>query len=173
LDSLYGNRRELLSLLPQLGSAESSLFANQPSNAIADFSAPQKRYMERDLLGLDVQEHFLAFWRPWLQQRGILSSQELSSLRSGRHVQVAGLLLHPHRPPTRSGRITVFFALEDEFGLTDVTMFEEAYKRCGGEVFIPSAGILMVKGRLNRRGRGLTIIADQAKRLPLTFSPKK
>lgn len=173
LDSLYSNRRELLSLLPQLGSAESSLFADQLSNTITDFSAPQKRYMERDLLGLDVQEHFLAFWRPWLQRRRILSSQELSALRSGCHVQVAGLLLHPHRPPTRSGRITVFFALEDEFGLTDVTMFEEAYKRCGSEVFIPSEGIMMVRGKLNKRGRGLTIIADQVKRLPLTFSPKK
>jgi error-prone DNA polymerase len=115
----------------------------------------------------------MTFWRPWLQQRGILSSQELTALRSGSYVQVAGLLLHPHRPPTRSGRITVFFALEDEFGLTDVTMFEEAYKKWGSEIFIPSEGIMMVRGKLNKRGRGLTIIADQAKLLPLRFPQKK
>lgn len=173
LDSLYANRRELLTLLPQLGSTKSSLFADQLPHTITDFSAPQKRYMERDLLGLDVQEHFMTFWRPWLQQRGILSSQELTALRSGSYVQVAGLLLHPHRPPTRSGRITVFFALEDEFGLTDVTMFEEAYKKWGSEIFIPSEGIMMVRGKLNKRGRGLTIIADQAKLLPLRFPQKK
>jgi hypothetical protein len=74
------------------------------------------------------------------------------------------------RAPTS---ITVFFALEDEFGLTDVTMFEEAYKKWGSEIFIPSEGIMMVRGKLNKRGRGLTIIADQAKLLPLRFPQKK
>jgi error-prone DNA polymerase len=169
LDSLYPNRRELLSILPYLESADNLLFAGSLPNtdAITDFSLQQKRFMERELLGLDIQEHILAFLRPWLQQRKIMSSQKLRTLDSGRWVQTAGLLIRPHRPPTRSGRITVFFALEDEFGLTDVTMFENAYKRYGGEIFNPPEGVILVRGKLQRRGRGLTIVADQAKRLAI------
>jgi error-prone DNA polymerase len=169
LDSLYPNRRELLSILPYLESADNLLFAGSLPNtdAITDFSLQQKRFMERELLGLDIQEHILAFLRPWLQQRKIMSSQKLRTLDSGRWVQTAGLLIRPHRPPTRSGRITVFFALEDEFGLTDVTMFENAYKRYGGEIFNPPEGVILLRGKLQRRGRGLTIVADQAKRLAI------
>lgn len=169
LDSLYPNRRELLSLLPYLESADNLLFAGDlpPAGTIADFSLPQKRFMERELLGLDIEEHFLTFLRPWLQQQNIMSSRELHSLESGCRIQTAGVLVHPHRPPTRSGRITVFFALEDEWGLTDVTMFEDVYKRYGGEIFNPAEGVVLVRGKLQRRGRGLTVIADQAQRLPI------
>ena len=169
LDRLYPNRRELLSFLPYLESAENLLFAGSlpPAGTITDFSPQEKRLMERELLGLDIQEHFLAFLRPWLQQQKIMSSQELHSLESGCCVQTAGLLVHPHRPPTRSGRITVFFALEDEWGLTDVTMFEDVYKQYGGEIFNHSEGVVLVRGKLQRKGRGLTIIADQVKRLPM------
>lgn len=172
LDSLYPNRRELLAVLPDLESADNLLFPRLPAGMIADFSPQQKRFMERELLGLDVQEHFMAFMRPWLQQRGIMSSQELQAVESDRRVQTAGLLVHPHRPPTRSGRITVFFALEDEWGLTDVTMFEDAYKRNGGEIFNPAEGIVLVGGKLQRRGRGLTIVADQARRLSFISAKK-
>jgi error-prone DNA polymerase len=171
LDSLYPNRRELLSILPYLESADHLLFASlPPAGAITDFTPQQKRFMERELLGLDIQEHFLAFMRPWLHRQGIMSSQELHTVKSGHPVQTAGLLIHPHRPPTRSGRITVFFALEDEFGLTDVTMFEDVYKRYGGEIFNHSEGVVLVRGKLHRRGRGLTVVADQAKRISIIFS---
>ena len=172
LDSLYPNRRELLSILPYWESADHLLFVGSLPNtdAITDFSLQQKRFMERELLGLDIQEHFLAFMRPWLHRQGIMSSQELHTVKSGRPVQAAGLLIHPHRPPTRSGRITVFFALEDEFGLTDVTMFEHVYKRYGNEIFNPSEGVVLVRGKLHSRGRGLTVVADQAKRISIIFS---
>jgi DNA polymerase III alpha subunit len=35
-------------------------------------------------------------------------------------------------PATRSGRTAIFISLEDELGLIDVAVFEEAYKDAGG-----------------------------------------
>ncbi|WP_366924724.1 hypothetical protein MFMK1_001718 [Metallumcola ferriviriculae] len=59
---------------------------------------------------------------------------------------VAGKVINPHRPPTRSGKITVFFSLEDEFGLLDVTMFERQYQRFGQLIFGQSHPVLTVTG---------------------------
>ncbi len=82
-------------------------------------------------------------------------------------MQVCGLLFRPHRPPTRSGRITVFLSLEDEFGLTDVTVFEDIYMQYGHLIFGPQEGALLVKGQVHRRGKGVSVTAKQ-----LTFLNK-
>ena len=39
--------------------------------------------------------------------------------------------MEPRFPPTSSGRTVVFFDLEDETGLLNVTCFEETYKKYG------------------------------------------
>lgn len=165
LDSLYHNRRELLTILPDLAAAEESLFCAQSAGGIADFSPRQKRLLERDLLGMDIQDHVMASLRPWLHRKGILSSQDIHAVQPGRAIRVAGLMVNPHRPPTRSGKITVFFSLEDEFGLMDVTIFEEAYQKCGEEIFGRRGDLVVVAGHLQKRGLGLSILGDDVKAL--------
>ncbi|NMC27939.1 MAG: error-prone DNA polymerase, partial [Syntrophomonadaceae bacterium] len=167
LDSLCPNRRFLLGRIsPYLEkrrarqNGETLLFsaaANAPD--CLDFNRDEKRSWEYRLLGLYVGEHPMADWRCRLQNRGILSSLDLQDLQSGTQVTAAGLLLYPHRPPTRSGRITVFFSLEDEYGITDVTMFEDVYMQYGSYIFGPQNGPLLVSGRLQRRGEGTTLLA--------------
>lgn len=80
-------------------------------------------------------------------------------IEDGRNVLVSGLLLRPHRPPTRSGKVTVFLSLEDEFGLIEVTVFENVYQRCGNIIFGEQIAPLLVKGRIQKRGNGISIIA--------------
>ncbi len=70
--------------------------------------------------------------------------------RTGQRVRVAGLVIRPHRPPTKSGKTVVFFTLEDETGLLDATMFERVYQRCGAAVF--TQPVVTLGGRLDRRG---------------------
>lgn len=167
LDSLCANRRFLLGQIPyylekrraQLD-GENLLFTGESTPDRVDFSPAEKRAWEYHLLGLYVGEHPMGGWRSLLQRQGIHSSQEVQSLPSGRQVLVAGLLLYPHRPPTRSGRITVFFSLEDEYGMVDVTMFEDVYMKYGAYIFGPQNGPLVVRGHLQRRGEGITIIAE-------------
>jgi len=107
----------------------------------------------------------MAAWRKQLKARGIYSSRDLKDVPSGTSVQVAGILLHPHRPPTRSGRITVFLSLEDEYGLIDVTVFEDVYMKYGSYIFGPQTGPLLVFGQLQRRGQGISVIAKQVVKL--------
>jgi error-prone DNA polymerase len=119
---------------------------------------------EYEILGIEIGEHRMAAWRDEFKKRGICSSREVKSCKSGSMIKMGGFLLHPHRPPTRSGRITVFFSLEDEYGITDITMFEDIYMKYGYLVFGPQYGPLIVSGRLQRRGHGINIIAQKLER---------
>ncbi len=102
----------------------------------------------------------MASLREKLEKRKIFSSRDLKKLPDNSIVSVSGLLLHPHRPPTRSGKITVFFSLEDEFGLSEVVMFEDVYMKFGTVIFGKQEGPLLVRGKLQRRGNGISIIAS-------------
>ncbi|WP_054697282.1 DNA polymerase III subunit alpha [Syntrophomonas palmitatica] len=170
LDSLDSNRRFLLSCLPwllqtrnQKQSGQGEMFSAmtlENYREIRDFTSAEKRYWEYRLMGIETGEHFMASLRTKLEKRRILSSRDLKNLPDKSAVTVSGLLLHPHRPPTRSGRITVFFSLEDEFGLSEVVMFEDVYMKYGAVIFGKQPGPLLVRGKLQRRGKGVSIVAS-------------
>ena len=156
-DSLHPNRR---ALLWQLRRGEGLL----PPPEIDDFSPYQKFLYEYSLLGLTAGGHLIGFLRPKLAQRGILARAQLDSYPAYKKVQVAGIVIRPHRPPTNSGRTVVFLTLEDETGIIDVTVFENVYRRFGHLLF--SCPALIVAGTL-KEGAGLGIIARRVEALPL------
>lgn len=170
------NRRRLLALLPgclqrkkDYVQGEEALFSPSGDEKleIPDFSPLEKHHLESEILGIPTGEHFMARLRNELAARGFTSVAELSAQPEGKWIKLAGLLFRPHRPPTRSGRVTVFMSLEDEFGLVDVTVFEDVYQRYGECIFSPQTGPLVVEGFLQRRGNLETIIAKRVKRLQL------
>ncbi|HEX3010657.1 MAG TPA: DNA polymerase III subunit alpha [Syntrophomonadaceae bacterium] len=168
LDCLHDNRRYMLTELPEWAerrenknSGMTALFTADGSYRVKDVSKAQRRRWEYEILELEVESHRMSEWRQELTQKGILSSRDLTLLSHHTHIKTAGILLHPHRPPTRSGRITVFFSLEDEFGMIDVTMFENTYLQFGKCIFGPQSGPLVVEGYLQRRGQGIAVIAEQ------------
>lgn len=164
LASLHPNRRQLLWAL-SLGEEEVP-----PALAgLADFSLKEKALMEYEILGLSVEDHFLAYYRPALSAQGILDSRQIASARPGQRVTAGGLVIRPHRPPVRSGRIVVFLSLEDEYGLTDVTVFEDVYQRCGKAIF--TEPLLIVEGKVERRGNARSVIADRIRPFSLLQIP--
>ncbi len=77
---------------------------------------------------------------------------------------LAGLVLRPHRPPTPSGQVFVFFTLEVETGLAQVTVTPDIYERVGPDIW--SRAALVVTGRAEARGAGLILRARQTLPLP-------
>ena len=88
------------------------------------------------------------FQRPW---------PEANRSRTGASIQVAGLVIRPHQPPTRSGRRVVFFTLADESGLLGVTVWPDVYRCDGAALF---HGAVVAEGRIHRK-RGLTLVAEK------------
>ena len=72
-------------------------------------------------------------------------------------------MVRPHRPPTRSGKTVVFLSLEDEMGLTDVTVFESIYQKYGSLIY--GSPSLLISGTVSRRGDGVSVIARSIQRL--------
>ncbi|HHV53991.1 MAG TPA: DNA polymerase III subunit alpha [Firmicutes bacterium] len=186
-DSLTRNRRSLLFQLPTFlndrppaGPPGGGLLPGSqvqlhlplempPEGEERDFTPFEKSSREFAVLGFSPSGHILSFFRSHLRKQGILSSREVAGAPEGARVKVAGLLIRPHRPPTRSGRTVVFFTLEDEEGLLDVTAFEPVYQRYGTILF--GAPALVVAGRVQRRGLRTALLAEAVAPLRLSGQP--
>ncbi len=107
---------------------------------------------EYSLLGNGFSGHWMTLYRPKLAGRGYLFIESLDSLGDGAMVQIAGLVVRPHRPPTKSGQTVVFFTVEDETGIVDATMFHSVYQKSGGVLFTPRGRMVGLRGILQRRG---------------------
>ena len=115
-----------------------------------------------DVLGIDVHyRHFMTFFRESLRRQGVMDTRQVRRARHGTWVETAGVVIRPHRPPTRSGRIVVFLSLEDETGLLDVTVFERIYQRDGRWIFTDPPVPLVVEGRAERRDGALAVVAER------------
>lgn len=149
-DWFSSNRRALLwDLSKYYQNKQGSLFLETtPSNHQVQDFAPFERWLrEYSVLSLSAHQHIMDFFRPRLSKR-VLTSKEVAIRKEG-IVQLAGLVIRPHRPPTRSGKTVVFLTLEDEFGLIDVTIFEDVYKKYGKIIF--NQPLLLVTGEISRR----------------------
>ena len=132
---------------------------------LPDFSLGEKYLKDYELLGIMVRGHYMGMVRPRLDDLGFLSSAALKQVETGAVVKAAGVVITPHRPPTRSGRTVVFFSLEDECGLLDVTCFEDVYQRYGHHIFTDPRPPLAVLGRIERRGNGVSLTAQRLRPL--------
>ena len=177
-DQLHPNRRQLLWDLgkfqelftrqyqPSLflrGAPE--LLQESSSYQVPDFSSREKFLQEYSVLGLNASTHLMAFLRPYLEHRRVADSRQLEQIPPAKNVCAAGIVIRPHRPPTKSGRPVVFLTLEDEFGMIDVTIFEDVYQKYGHIIFTEPA--LIVWGKLEQRGNAKSITARRVEALPL------
>jgi error-prone DNA polymerase len=105
------------------------------------------------------------FFRPRLAKK-VLTSKEASCYKENTLLTVGGLVIRPHRPPTRSGKTVVFLTLEDEYGLIDVTIFEDIYRKYARVIF--NEPLLLVTGEISRRdpNERASIIASQIQAMP-------
>lgn len=151
-DNIHSNRKAMLWAIPK------ALRGSMNLPQIEDFSEREKFKWEFRTLGLHPALHPMELLRVQLNKDDIASTSCAKKLPIGTFVKVAGLVIRPHRPPTKSGKVVVFFSLEDETGLLDVTVFEDTYKQCKGVMF--TAPIVTVEGRLDYRGSIPSIVAS-------------
>lgn len=159
-DSLHTSRRQLLWAVPKILSfAHASVPAmNQlPFEvpipelpiATADFCTEEKAVHERAILGVDIEHHLMAFERERVSSRGGITARECQHLTAGRKAIVVGNPIRLRFPPTPSGKRVVFFDLEDESGLLNVTCFDAVYQRDGHAIIC--SGYVTVIGEVQDR----------------------
>ncbi len=99
--------------------------------------------------GLSLKAHPMSFVRPQLDPHDYVPAKALPTLRDGRRIRVAGLVLMRQRPGTAKG--ITFVTIEDETGSINLVIFAEVWKRFHG--IASSCNAWIVEGKLeNRKG---------------------
>jgi error-prone DNA polymerase len=161
-----GGRRRALWAVGALAGAPDRL-----PGIVVGVDAPELREMNdleltaADLwaVGITPDAHPLAAFRDLLTGRGIFSATGLLRAEEGT-VRIAGVVTHRQRPSTAGG--TVFLNLEDETGVVNVICSRGLYAHSRDAADAPA---LVVRGRLERVGEAMSVVAQHIERLELPF----
>ena len=147
---------------------EGGLFEGLAIEEDEDVGLPALRPLEQLALdygrvGLSVDDHPMRHLRAELTPRGVRRAEELRTIAHGSAVTVAGLVIGRQRPGTASG--ITFVTLEDETGMVNLvvqrTVFADNY------AVARHAKLVLVRGRLERQGEVIHVLALEMARLAL------
>lgn len=166
-DEINPHRRALLWSLPelmdQIASMKGDLPLNVPQPQAPDEVQPMTQaemdIRERAILGLDVHRHLMSHERERIIAKGGLTTAEVRRLKPGTQCWVVGNPIRLRFPPTASGRRVVFFDLEDESGLLNVTCFNETYRKDGHAIIC--SPYVTVKGQVQWRDGSTAFLASR------------
>jgi error-prone DNA polymerase len=163
--SLGHNRREALWQVKGLGEKQLPLFAHanareaerEPKVKLTPMTAGREVVEDYHSTQLTLRDHPLAFLRPELERRGIIRCSDLSHVKSGRKVEVAGIILVRQKPGSAKG--VLFITIEDETGIANGIIWParfEAQRRV-----VLSSAMIGIKGIVQREGQVIHVIADR------------
>ncbi len=152
-DSLNISRESLMEELMLPG----GLYLKARSQPLRSISARLQNAWDYQYCGFGQHQQWLAPWRQYLQSQGFASVSELRQ-KTGRFARCVGLLIRPHRPPTRSGKTVVFFSLLDETGVLEARLSSQGYQQFGHLLFGSATGVIMVGGRMENQGMDVRVI---------------
>lgn len=139
--------------------------AETPGAGLPEMTVGERVRAELEVLGLDVTDHVLRAYEPFLDALGVVRSKDLLSCRSRQEILVAGVKVATQTPPIRSGRRVVFVTLDDATGPLDATFFEDAQIGYASTVF--HSWLLVIRGIVRRTGpRGISLNATGCWELP-------
>ena len=136
--------------------------------ALPGMSEPEETVADLWATGISTEHHPTQHVRSALDDRGVLTAEQLKTAPDASRVVVGGVVTHRQRPATASG--TVFLNLEDETGLINVICSAGLWRRYR-LVGRTSAG-LIVRGALERVDGVINVVADKLEPLPLAAATR-
>ena len=118
--------------------------------------------------GLSLRSHPLHFERDTLAERGVITAADAGVAPEGRRIQVAGIVLTKQRPATAGGMI--FLTIEDETGAANIVVRPDVWQ--AADHAVRRAAVLIVHGRIQRRGQVVHILATTLEPLTLATLPR-
>ncbi len=120
--------------------------------------------------GHSLTRHPIALLRPLLPAH-VISSREITKVRSGRHIEIAGLVTARQRPQTANG--VMFCSLEDEWGQVNLIVWPNIQQQLGR--LLVDVDMWLVSGKVQMASdgpvthlvvAGIQSLAGQALQLP-------
>jgi error-prone DNA polymerase len=136
--------------------------------ALPGMSSAEETVADLWATGISTGQHPTEHVRDVLDERGILTAEQLRSAPAESRVLVGGVVTHRQRPATASG--TVFLNLEDETGLINVICSAGLWSRY--RRIARTSPALVVRGTLERVDGVINVVADKLEPLPLAASTR-
>ena len=106
--------------------------------------------------GLSLKAHPVLFVRPQLDALRVTPTGNLSKMKNGDAIKVAGLITVRQRPGTAKG--VLFVTIEDESGFANLVIWAKVFEKYRKEII--QARLLMVEGKLQIEGKVIHVIAN-------------
>ncbi|MDP7377920.1 MAG: error-prone DNA polymerase, partial [Pirellulaceae bacterium] len=161
--SLENDRRNALweALAQEKKKADQPLFQDMEAAEVAaaclpDMPAEQEVFEDYRTTGLSLKGHPLKFQRAMLEGVGAVKAADLSKLKNGRRVKVAGLVILRQRPSTAKG--ITFVTLEDESGSANLVLRQDVWEKFYRVARRSSAWL--VSGKLEKRQEVIHVLVQ-------------
>jgi error-prone DNA polymerase len=130
------------------------LFADPETN-LPGITESQEVLADYLSTGLTLREHPLAFLRPRLKTRRVITAAELKATPSGRTVLIAGIVLFRQHPET--AKETIFVTIEDETGASNLIVWKQVHEKYHDAVYFGK--LMACQGVVQREEQVLHVIA--------------
>jgi error-prone DNA polymerase len=128
----------------------------EPEVALTPMTAGRAVVEDYRSFGLSLRAHPVSFLRPALAARGMIACGDLRTMRDGRRATVPGIVLVRQKPGSAKG--IMFITLEDETGIANIVVWPSVFE--AHRALVLSARMLAVRGRVQREGEVIHVIAD-------------
>lgn len=145
------------------GSESHATFTMKPAPPI---SQDQKLAWEKELLGLFVSGFPLDPWKEKIDTRGINIERINHGDYDGREISLATIIEKYKVTVTKKGDRMALITLRDHYGVFEVALFPENYKRYKDMLIVDTP--LLVKGKISIRNDVRTMIVENITRLSAT-----
>ncbi|WP_068093623.1 error-prone DNA polymerase [Novosphingobium rosa] len=106
---------------------------------------------------LSLRAHPVSFLREELAAMKIVTCADLQTIRDGRNIEVAGIVLVRQRPGSAKG--VLFVTIEDETGVANAILWPDRFEIYRRQVM--SSSMIAVRGRLQKEGEIIHVITDR------------
>ena len=105
-------------------------------------------------ISLSLKAHPVSFLRSELTRRGVLTANQLMTMKNGEFVRLCGLITVRQRPGTARG--VLFITIEDETGFTNLVVWATTFEHY--RKVILQSHLLLVSGTLQREGEVIHVV---------------
>ncbi len=129
----------------------------EPAVALRPMTAGREVVEDYSSVGLTLRRHPVAFLRSDLAAQGVVCCADAMGARDGRWLRTAGIILVRQRPGSASG--VIFVTIEDETAVANLVIWPKVFEK--QRRIVLGSGMLAVKGRVQREGEVVHIIAHE------------
>lgn len=177
----FGDRHGLLTAVDQIVATSAAHFAakeagqlsmfaagsgmEQPitlgpaNHADTEFARRERLSWEREVIGLYVSDHPLSHMMSTIAEVVTHKSTELTEAQHEERVRVAGQVKTFRSFQTKRGKDMAFVTLDDGFGLIELVVFPETWKRFAALIQLDN--LVLVEGKIDAENAEPKVLADK------------